>query len=95
MFLWCISFVSYLPCLSDSDFQNECLSIFFLSVGARAQVIFFVTKFQRHLDKRGEIEPIYIAWVGRGESVFKVLEFLQFSRVFDSFRSYTVFTILT
>ena len=87
LFLRCISVASYLPHLSDSDSQNEWFSIFFLSVGARAQVSFFLPNFDVIRTKEVEMEPVSIACFGRGETIpvilqfLKVLQFVHFCRV--------------
>ena len=80
MFLRCISVAPYLPRLSDSDFQNECFSIFFSSVGARAHVSFFLPNFDVIRTKEAEMELVHIACFGCGKTN-RVLEFVEFLRV--------------
>ena len=68
IFLQCIGVAPYLPRLSDSDSQNEWFSIFFLSVGAQAQVSFFLPNFDVIRTKEVEMEPVHIPCFGRGEN---------------------------
>ena len=92
MFLQCIGVAPYLPRLSDSDSQNEWFSIFFLPVGARAQVNFFLLNFDVIRTKETEMKPVYIACLGLGETqsfraftVLRVLQFVHFLLVSRNF----------
>ena len=70
MFLLCINIAPYLPRLSDSSSQNKWFSILILSVGARAQVSFFLPKFDVIRTKDAEMEFVYMACFGRGGKDF-------------------------
>ena len=70
-----VSVAPLLPCLSDSDFRNEMVFYLFLSVGARAQVSFFLPNFDVIRTKKAEMEPLYIACLGRGKTVLQFLKF--------------------
>ena len=60
---------------------------FFLSVGARVQVSFFLPNFEVIRTKKFEMEPVYIACFGRGEEFFVSFTFVQFFRDLQSFSS--------
>ena len=57
----------------------------FLSVGARARVSFFLPNLDVIRTKEAEMEPVYIACFGSGETVLQVLEYLEFSTVLEIF----------
>ena len=63
--------------------MNKWFSIFFLSVGARAEVSLFLPNFDVIRKKEAEMELVYIACFERGET--ELTEFLRVFRVFESF----------
>ena len=72
----CHVFVMYQRCaISDSferfRFPNRMVFFVFLIMGTRAQVTFFLLNFDVIRTKETEMEPVYIAYFGRGETEFK------------------------